>query len=86
MGLGFYDLIQTMGSDYLKNYAWRDTMTSFEMLSSVPDLNELMRAVNELTRAMNELTRLESQMERVAWLQRNYKDALRVSKSLFGRF
>ncbi|CAK9154699.1 unnamed protein product [Ilex paraguariensis] len=78
LGLGFYGLIWTMGWDYLKNYAWRDATTSFEMLSSLPDLNELMRAVNELTR-------LESQMERVAWLHRNYKDALRVSKSLFGR-
>lgn len=69
-----------MGWDYLKSFAWADFSTfSLSSLGSVvSDLNELLRAVNELTR-------VNSDAERVAWISRNYKNVLAVSKSLFGK-
>lgn len=41
--------------------------------------------LNELLVALSELNRINSDAERVAWVGRNYKHALRVSKSLFAR-
>lgn len=52
-------------------------MSTFELFGAVSDMNELMRGLNELTRMDIE--------ERVAWVQRNYSNVLRTSKSLFGR-
>ncbi|KAL6574142.1 hypothetical protein OROHE_001684 [Orobanche hederae] len=78
MGLGFYKFAWNMGWDYMKNYAWRDTL-SFQTLGGVlSDLNELLGALYELNR-------IQSDSERMAWVGRNYKNALRVSKSLFVR-
>ncbi|KAL2484108.1 hypothetical protein Fot_45752 [Forsythia ovata] len=78
LGLGFYKLAWNMGWDYVKNYAWRNTL-SFETLgTSISDMNELLNALGELTR-------VNSDTERIAWFGRNYKSVLRVSKSLFGR-
>ncbi|XP_051128862.1 uncharacterized protein LOC127249861 [Andrographis paniculata] len=78
LGLGFYRFAWNVGWDYLRNYAWRDT-TSFGTLAGLlPDLNELFGAVAELSR-------IRSDAERVAWIGRNYKRALRVSKSAVAR-
>ncbi|KAK6123949.1 hypothetical protein DH2020_042294 [Rehmannia glutinosa] len=78
LGLGFYKFAWNVGWDYMKNYAWRDT-PSFDTQGGVlSDLNELLGAVCELNR-------IRSDAERLAWIGRNYKNALRVSKSLFAR-
>ncbi|KAI3456091.1 hypothetical protein Pfo_012754 [Paulownia fortunei] len=78
LGLGFYKFAWNVGWDYTKNYAWRDAV-SFETLGGVlSDLNELLGAICELNR-------IPSDAGRVAWVGRNYNNALRVSKSLFAR-
>ncbi|CAL5410058.1 unnamed protein product [Camellia sinensis] len=68
----------SVGWDYVRNYSWRDFTASSEVRGAVSDLNELLRALNELTR-------MESPAERVEWVSRNYKNALRVSRSLLQR-
>lgn len=78
LGLGFYKFAWNVGWDYIKNYAWRDTMSFQNLGGVVSDLNELLGALYELNR-------IRSDAERVAWVGRNYKDALRVSQSLFAR-
>ncbi|THG17660.1 uncharacterized protein LOC114265522 [Camellia sinensis] len=77
-GLGFWGAMWSVGWDYVRNYSWRDFTASFEVRGAVSDLNELLRALNELTR-------MESPAERVEWVSRNYKNALRVSRSLLQR-
>lgn len=44
-----------------------------------------MSDINELIRAVNELNRMNTGGERAAWVQRNYSNVLRLSKSLSGR-
>ncbi|PIN04342.1 hypothetical protein CDL12_23117 [Handroanthus impetiginosus] len=78
LGLGFYKFAWNVGWDYVKNYGSGDAV-SFETLGGV------LSDVNELLGALGELNQIQSDAERVAWVGRNYKDALRVSKSLFGR-
>ncbi|XP_052180674.1 uncharacterized protein LOC127793920 [Diospyros lotus] len=73
-GLGFWRSIWSLGWDYLRNYAWREA-ASFELLGAVPDINELLGFLNELTR-------IESESGRVEWVRRNYRSALRASRSL----
>ncbi|KAL6992330.1 hypothetical protein U1Q18_010436 [Sarracenia purpurea var. burkii] len=77
MGLGFWGAMWSVGWDYVRNYAWRDA-ASFELVGIVSDANELLRSLNELTR-------MESDAEKVEWVSRNYRNALRVSRSLFQR-
>lgn len=62
----------------MKNYSWRDVGSVSDALGIVSDLNELMRVVNELTR-------FDSNADRTVWVQRNYKNVLRATKSMFGR-
>lgn len=62
----------------MRNYSWRDVGSVSDALGFVSDLNELMGVVNELTR-------FESNDERAVWVQRNYKNVLRVSNSMFRR-
>lgn len=62
----------------MKNYSWRDVGSVSDALGFVSDLNELMRVVNELTR-------FESNENRAVWVQRNYKNVLRVTNSMFRR-
>ncbi|KAL7089221.1 hypothetical protein ACP275_13G175600 [Erythranthe tilingii] len=78
LGVGFYKFAWNVGWDYMKNYAWRDTM-------SFGTLGGLLSDLNELLGSLSELNRINSDAERVAWVSRNYKNALRVSKSLFSR-
>ncbi|KAF7151416.1 hypothetical protein RHSIM_Rhsim02G0123400 [Rhododendron simsii] len=77
MGLGFWAASWSLGWDYVRNYAWRDA-ASFDLLGVVSDANELLSSLNELSQ-------MESEAQRVDWLMRNYRSALRVSKSLFHR-
>ncbi|XP_057463029.1 uncharacterized protein LOC130753105 [Actinidia eriantha] len=77
LGMGFWAIAWSLGWDYFRNYAWRDA-ASFEMLGAVSDANELLRYLSELGR-------IESDLQRVEWIGRNYRNALRVSKSLFQR-
>ncbi|KAL8468339.1 hypothetical protein ACS0TY_031535 [Phlomoides rotata] len=78
LGLGFYKFAWNVGWDYVKNYAWSDTM-SFQILGGVvSDLNELFRVLSELSQ-------IRSNAGKVAWVGLNYKNALRVSQSLFAR-
>ncbi|GFQ02727.1 hypothetical protein PHJA_002416600 [Phtheirospermum japonicum] len=77
-GLGFYKFAWNVGWDYMKNYAWRDTL-SFQTLGGV------MSDLSELSGALFELSRIQSDAERMAWVGRNYKKALRVSKSILNR-
>lgn len=78
LGLSFWRVMWSMGWDYLRNYSWRDTTSSFELFGAMSDINELIRAVNELNR-------MNTGGERAAWVQRNYSNVLRLSKSLSGR-
>ncbi|KAL7129791.1 hypothetical protein ABFS83_13G091500 [Erythranthe nasuta] len=78
LGVGFYKFAWNVGWDYVKNYAWRDTM-------SFGTLGGLLSDLNELLGSLSELNRINSDAERLAWVSRNYKNALRVSKSLFSR-
>lgn len=79
-GLGFWNLAWTMGSDYLRNYAWSDISSmSFNTLSSV------FSDVNELLRALNELSQVDSDFERFSWVSRNYKNVLNGSRSMLGK-
>ncbi|KAL9146151.1 hypothetical protein ABFS82_13G091000 [Erythranthe guttata] len=78
LGVGFYKFALNVGWDYVKNYAWRDTM-------SFGTLGGLLSDLNELLGSLSELNRINSDAERLAWVSRNYKNALRVSKSLFSR-
>ncbi|KAF5782997.1 hypothetical protein HanRHA438_Chr11g0515261 [Helianthus annuus] len=78
-GFSFYGVVWSVGSDYLKNYAWRDVKTaSFEMVGAVSDMNELVKGLGELVS-------LESKVDRVEWVRRNYETLLKVSKSLVNR-
>ncbi|KAL3616968.1 hypothetical protein CASFOL_039362 [Castilleja foliolosa] len=77
-GLGFYKFAWNVGWDYIKNYAWRDTM-SFQTLGGV------MSDLSELSGALFELSRIQSDAERITWISRNYRNALRVSKSILTR-
>ncbi|KAE9452602.1 hypothetical protein C3L33_15496, partial [Rhododendron williamsianum] len=77
MGLGFWAASWSLGWDYVRNYAWRDA-ASFDLLGVVSDANELLSSLNELGQ-------MESEAQRVDWVMRNYRSALRVSKSLFHR-
>ncbi|GER39911.1 protein kinase superfamily protein [Striga asiatica] len=63
---------------YVRNYAWGDA-------ASFRTLGGLMLYLNELLGALYELIRIELDAERVAWIGRNYKKALGVSKSIFAR-
>lgn len=67
-----------VGWDYARNYAWRDA-ASFEMFGAFSELNEILRGVSEFTS-------VGSDRERVKWMNRNYENLLRASKSLFGKF
>lgn len=78
IGLGFWRFMLSLGWDYVKNYSWRDVGSVSDALGIVSDLNEL-------TRVVNELTRFDSNADRAVWVQRNYKNVLRVTKSMFGR-
>lgn len=78
LGLGFYKYAWSLGWDYARNYAWNDAMSFRDLGGVVSDLNELLGVLRELGR-------LSSDAERVAWVGRNYKNALRVSRSLFSR-
>ncbi|GER33381.1 protein kinase superfamily protein [Striga asiatica] len=53
--------------------------------ASFRTLGGLMSYLNELLGALYELNRIELDVERVAWIGRNYKKALGVSKSIFAR-
>ncbi|XP_058202275.1 uncharacterized protein LOC131316832 [Rhododendron vialii] len=77
MGLGFWAASWSLGWDYVRNYAWRDA-ASFDLLGVVSDANELLSSLNDLSQ-------MESEAQRVDWVMRNYRSALRVSKSLFHR-
>ncbi|XP_057948462.1 uncharacterized protein LOC131144093 [Malania oleifera] len=77
LGLGFWKVAWSMGSNYLRNYAWRD-VASTDLFGTVNDINALLRFLNELTQ-------LDSDVDRAAWLQRNYRAVLRVSNSLVRR-
>ncbi|XP_073311653.1 uncharacterized protein [Primulina huaijiensis] len=78
MGLGFYKLVFNVGWDFLKNFAWSDTMSFGTLAAVLPDLKELLAAVGDFNR-------INSDAGRVAWIGRNYGNVLRVSKSLFAR-
>lgn len=78
LGLGFYKYAWSLGWDYAKNYAWNDAMSFRDLGGVVSDLNELLGVLRELNR-------VRSDAERVAWVGQNYKNALRVSRSLFSR-
>ncbi|KAK1375449.1 4-alpha-glucan branching enzyme GlgB [Heracleum sosnowskyi] len=78
IGLGFWRFMMSLGWDYMRNYSWRDVGSVSDALGFVSDLNELMRVVNELTR-------FESNSDRAVWVQRNYKNVLKVTKSMFRR-
>ncbi|XP_042011268.1 uncharacterized protein LOC121759669 [Salvia splendens] len=75
-GLGLYKSAWNFGWDFLKNYAWSDAASFHDIGGVVTDLNELLGILNELSR-------IRSDAERLAWAGRNYKNALRVSKSIF---
>lgn len=79
-GLGFmsWPTIWSMAWDYLRNYAWRDTLSFQDAFGIAADVNELLSSLSELTR-------LRSDSQRAAWVARNYKNVLRVSKSMFSR-
>ncbi|XP_074326319.1 uncharacterized protein LOC141664295 [Apium graveolens] len=78
IGLGFWRFMLSLGWDYVRNYSWRDVGSVSDALGIVSDLNEVMRVVNELTR-------FESNADRTVWVQRNYKNVLKVTKSMFRR-
>ncbi|XP_054793956.1 uncharacterized protein LOC129299508 [Prosopis cineraria] len=77
LGLGFWRVVWWAGWDYVTNLAWRD-LPMRELYGTVSDLNELLRTVSELSR-------LESDGARAAWIGRNYKNVVRISKSLSGK-
>lgn len=68
----------SMAWDYLRNYAWRDTMSFQDAFGIVADFNELLSPLSELAS-------LKSDSERAAWFSRNYKNVLRVFKSISNR-
>ncbi|CAN4082146.1 unnamed protein product [Withania somnifera] len=74
LGIGFWKVIWNVGWDY----AWRDA-TSFEMFGALSELNEILLGITEFTS-------VSSDRERVKWMNRNYENLFRVSKSLFGKF
>ncbi|KAG5622270.1 hypothetical protein H5410_007488 [Solanum commersonii] len=74
MGIGFWKVMWNVGWDY----AWRDA-TSFEMFGAFSDLNEILRGLSDFSS-------VSSDTERVKWMNRNYENLFRVSKSLFGKF
>lgn len=78
MGIGFWKVMWNVGWDYARNYAWRDA-TSFEMFGAFSDLNEILRGLSDFSS-------VSSDRERVKWMNRNYENLFRVSKSLFGKF
>lgn len=67
-----------MGWDYLRNYAWRDTMSFRDGVGIVGDLNELVGSLGELSR-------MRTDSERAQWVTRNYGFVLRKFKSVFNR-
>nr|XP_027108822.1 uncharacterized protein LOC113728635 [Coffea arabica] len=79
-GRGLCKFTWNLGSDYLKNYAWRDINTV-----SLTDLSFAVSDLNELLRELNELSRVGSDSERVAWVGRNYNRVFTVSRSLFDK-
>ncbi|XP_009769557.1 uncharacterized protein [Nicotiana sylvestris] len=78
LGIGFWKVMWNVGWDYARNYAWRDT-TSFDMFGALSELNEILRGLSDFSS-------VSSDRERVNWMNRNYENLFRVSKSLFGRF
>ncbi|CAA0832394.1 Unknown protein [Striga hermonthica] len=77
-GLGFYKFAWNVGWEYVRNYAWGDAASFRTLGGLISDLNELLGALYELNR-------IDSDAERVAWMGRNYKKALGLSKSIFAR-
>ncbi|CAO2828192.1 unnamed protein product [Amaranthus hypochondriacus] len=78
-GLRFWSNVWSMGWDYLKNYAWRDTMSFRDALGFASDINELLSSLSQFGH-------LRSDSERAAWIARNYSNFFRISKSMFSRF
>ncbi|XP_021764194.1 uncharacterized protein LOC110728834 [Chenopodium quinoa] len=78
LSLRFWPTIWSMGWDYLRNYAWRDTTSFQDAFGIAADFNELLSALGELGR-------LKSDSQRAAWVARHYGNLLRVSKSMFNR-
>lgn len=77
LGMGLWEFTWTVGRDYAQKFSFRDTM-SFEMVGAVSDLNELVGALGELTQ-------VRSESERVAWVNRNSGNVIRIAKSLSAR-
>ncbi|XP_031130277.1 uncharacterized protein LOC116032031 isoform X1 [Ipomoea triloba] len=77
LGMGLWEFTWSLGRDYARKFSLRDTM-SFEMVGAVSDLNELVGALGELTQ-------VRSESERVAWVNRNSGNVIRIAKSLSGR-
>lgn len=75
--MGLWELTWTLGRDYARKFSLKDTM-SFEMVGAVSELNELVGALSELTQ-------VRSEAERVAWMNRNSCNVIRISKSLSSR-
>lgn len=78
MGIGFWKVMWNVGWDYARNYARRDA-TSFEMFGAFSEMNEILRGLSDFSS-------ISSDRERVSWINRNYENLFRVSKSLFGKF
>ncbi|XP_028764944.1 uncharacterized protein LOC114722979 [Neltuma alba] len=77
LGLGFWRVVWSTGWDYVTSLAWRD-LPMRELYGAVSDMNELLRGLSELSW-------LESDGARAAWIGRNYKNVVRISKSLSGK-
>lgn len=75
--LGCWGLALSLGSDYVKNYAWSE-LDYRELYDAVSDLNEL-------SSTLSESMRVDSEIDRVAWVGRNYGKILVTSKRLFVR-
>uniref|UniRef100_A0A803MDU3 Uncharacterized protein n=1 Tax=Chenopodium quinoa TaxID=63459 RepID=A0A803MDU3_CHEQI len=70
LSLRFWPTIWSMGWDYLRNYAWRDTMSFQDAFGIAADFNELLSSLSELGR-------LKSDSQRAAWVARHYGNLLR---------
>ena len=77
-GLRFWSNVWSMGWDYLKNYAWRDTMSFQDALGFASNIHELLSSLTQFGH-------LRSDSERAAWIARNYSNFFRISKSIFSR-
>ncbi|KAL2341063.1 hypothetical protein Fmac_009003 [Flemingia macrophylla] len=69
-----------VGIGYSLLWTWSWTEFSFA------DVYGVVSEVNELLRVLTELARLESVAERSAWVSRNYRNVLALSKSLSTKF